>query len=266
MDIQAVKLVCFSPTGTSKVVLKAVAQGLGADNPELVDITLPEARGQSLSASADELLVLAVPVYSGRVPQLVCDWLEGAVLDTTPTACIVVYGNRAFEDALLELTDMVKARGGVPVAGAAFIGEHSFSGADAPIAVARPDESDLDKAREFGARLGQTMQSIASVGDAQDLAVPGNRPYRERTSWPLIDYIMAGDDCIQCGICARVCPVGAIDPEDSRKVDKEACIYCCACVKNCPTGSRAIQPSKLMDVAKMLSEKFQEPKEPEFFF
>lgn len=266
MDIKAVHLVCFSPTGTSRAVLKAVARGLGRDDARLVDITRPEVREQSLKAGADELLILAVPVHVGRVPQLVCDWLDGMELQRTPTACIVVFGNREFEDALLELMDIVRQRGGVPVAGAAFIAEHSYSNDETPIAVARPDEADLAKAEAFGRDVVQAVAGLASAEAAPDLEVPGNRPYRERMSRDLEGCIEAGDDCIQCGLCARVCPVRAIDPEDSRKVNLDVCIVCCACVKNCPTKARTVQPSWLKDVAVMLSEKFQEPKQPVFFF
>ena len=45
----------------------------------------------------------------------------------TPAVCVVVYGNRAYDDALLELKDILTERGCRPIAGAAFIGEHSFS-------------------------------------------------------------------------------------------------------------------------------------------
>ena len=138
MKIQSVKLACFSPTGTSKSIIKAVAQGLGREDAKLVDITEAAQRKKPLNISRDELLVVAVPVYAGRVPVLVSGWLNTLKADQAPAVCVVVYGNREYEDALLELGDIIKKQGGVPLAGAAFIGEHSFSSDDTPIAVGPP--------------------------------------------------------------------------------------------------------------------------------
>jgi ferredoxin/flavodoxin len=265
MEIRALKLVCFSPTGTSRAVVEAVGRGIGGDTVELVDITRPGARTRRLETVRDELLVVAVPVYVGRVPELAREWLWTIEADATPAVCIVVYGNRAIDDALLELTDIVRERGGIPVAGAAFIGEHSFSSADTPIAAGRPDADDLQWAELFGRTVRRRVSATATGRPAPRLAVPGNRPYRERQPKPPGVCSAAGDACVQCGACAEVCPVGAIDPRDSAVVEDHECILCCACVKSCPEGARAVQASWLIDVAVQLSETCSARKEPEGF-
>lgn len=265
MDIKAVKLVCFSPTGTSWALLKAVAQGLD-QGAEWVDITRPEVRAEPLGAAADELLVIAVPVYGGRVPLLAARWLERLQADNTPMACVVVYGNRAFEDALLELTDLVRAGGGVPVAGAAFVAEHSFSSDERPIAVGRPDAADLERAEDFGRRLGERVATLVEADQVPALAVPGDRPYKERKAREPVEFIAVSDDCVQCGLCAQVCPVEAIDSEDSRVTDLVKCIRCCACIKVCPQQARSLMPSWIMDAATWLTTNCADRKEPEFFF
>ena len=45
------------------------------------------------------------------------------------------------------------------------------------------------------------------------------------------------DKCVKCGLCARLCPMGSIDPADVSNVAGK-CIKCCACVKKCPTGAK----------------------------
>jgi ferredoxin len=265
VDIRSLKLVCFSPTGTSRAVVEAVGRGIGHDSVELVDITRPEGRMRRLETAADELLVVAVPVHVGRVPELACRWLETLEADRTPAVCLVVYGNREFDDALLELTDIITERGGRPIAAAAFIGEHSFSSANTPIAVARPDAADLSQAELFGHAVRTKLECLAPDGRVPGLDVPGHRPYRERLPRLSVDFIAVGDGCVQCGACAEVCPAGAIDAEDSARVNRDGCIYCCACVKSCPESARTMLAPMLKDIARRLSEQYRARKEPERF-
>ena len=265
MDIQTVKLACFSPTGTSRAVIKAVAQGLGLGDAEMIDATQAEARTKPLRASADDLLVVAVPVYAGRVPVVLRDWLRNIQAEQTPAVCIVVYGNREYEDALLELRDILKQQGAVPLAGAAFIGEHSFSSEKTPIAVGRPDEKDLALAREFGRKVAEKVAAVQSIGQEPELSVPGDFPYKKFTPLPALDFIAVSDECVQCGDCAEACPTGAIAPDDGTKTDPEKCIKCCACIKVCPEGARSMKPSPFMDKAKQLNETCAARKEPELY-
>ena len=127
MKIDSVKLAYFSPTGTTKAVLHGIALGINPSKMELIDVTTPQARQEPLKTAEHELLVVGVPVYMGRVPALLNEWLNAIDAQDTPTVCVVVYGNRAYENALLELKDTVTKSGCIPIAGAAYIGEHSFS-------------------------------------------------------------------------------------------------------------------------------------------
>ena len=87
-----------------------------------------------MKTAEDELLVVGVPVYMGRVPELLMEWLHAVKASGSPAVSVVVYGNRAFEDSLIELEDILTERGCISIAGAAYIGEHSFSSPETPIA------------------------------------------------------------------------------------------------------------------------------------
>ena len=265
MKFQSVKLVCFSPTGTTKKVVQAIAQGIGMGNVELMDITTPEARKRHLKTSENDLLVVGVPVYMGRVPALLGEWLHAIEARRTPAVCVVVYGNRAYENALLELKDILTEQGCIPFAGAAYIGEHSFSSSERPTAEGRPDASDLNHAELFGRKIGEMLQSVSSADELSELQVPGSLPYGGITELWSVDFIAVSDECIQCGICAQVCPVGAVDPDDSRAIDQEKCVTCCACIKNCPQSARTMKEGPVMDAAIRLITLYKERKEPEFF-
>lgn len=265
MAIDSVKLVYFSPTGTTKAVVTGIARGTGAGTVETVDLTRPAARVQPLQVTAKDLLIIGVPVYMGRVPAILTDWLNAIRACNTPAVCVVVYGNRTYEDALLELKNIVTACGCIPVAGAGFIGEHSFSDAGTPTAQGRPDADDLARAEEFGRNIRKKLAPAASVTELHEVQVPGMVPYRGDSRLWTVDFIEVSDACNQCGACARFCPAGAIDAGDSRRIDTKRCITCCACIRSCPQGARSMKPGLVKDAQLRLHTLYHERREPECF-
>jgi ferredoxin len=265
MKIESVKSVCFSPTGTTKAVVQGIAHGINPGTMELIDITRPDARKQPLLASENELLVIGVPVYMGRVPALLNEWLNAIQAHNTHTVCVVVYGNRVYDDALLELKNIVTKCGCIPIACAAYIGEHSFSNSETPTAQGRPDKDDLHHAEVFGQKIREKLQSVSSISQVSDVHVPGTYPYGGVTKLWIVDFITVSDECSQCGICAEKCPVGAVDAENSRLIDMEKCITCCACIKNCPQNARSMKPGLVKDASVRLHTLYTQRKEPECF-
>jgi len=262
MRVKGTKLVYYSPTGASRKIAEAVAGGLGKTHGR-VDLTSPE-ESLGVVLGRDELAVIAVPVYGGRVPVTAAKRLMAVKGEGGPAVILVVYGNRAFEDALVELKDIAVGQGFRPVAAAAFIGEHSFSTGDTPIAQGRPDEADLRKAAAFGVDVKRKLGTIK--GEIPDLRVPGNRPYKERSS-PSEGTSPETDPatCILCGACAKACPTGAVTVAEAVSTIKELCTRCTACIKACPTGARAWVHPGVKKTATWLHTSFGDRKEPETF-
>ncbi|HOX34951.1 MAG TPA: EFR1 family ferrodoxin [Methanoregulaceae archaeon] len=273
MQFQALKLVYFSPTGTTKKIVEDIARGIDHGSVEVIDITRPDARQVRLQTSENDLLIVGVPVYLGRIPALAGEWLRTLQANDTPAVGVVVYGNRAYDDALIELADILKDRGCRPVAGAAFIGQHSFSTDTTPTAEGRPDARDREFAEAFGKNVGEKLQAAPSPGTVPEMQFPGIRPYRMETCHPYkkgtpfwnVDFIAVSDACTQCGTCAEGCPVGAVDPADSRVIDTERCITCCACIRRCPVHAKTIKPGLVMDASLRLYSNCRDRKEPECF-
>ena len=264
--MQSLKLVYFSPTGTTKAVVQGISRGINQCSVEIIDITRPDARKKPLQTSENELLVIAVPVYMGRVPALLMEWLQAIKAQKTPVVCVVVYGNKVYDDALLELKNIMTKCGCKPIACAAYIGEHSFSSSETPTAEGRPDTRDLNHAELFGRKINEKLLSVSSVDHISDINIPGNYPYRGVTKLWSVDFIAISNECTQCGICAEGCPVGAIDPENSVLIDTEKCIMCCACIKSCPQNARTMKTGPVKDAAIRLNKLYNERKKPVFFF
>jgi ferredoxin len=261
MKPSKVELIYYSPTGTSKKVLEGIAKGLGVKDVEQIDLTPYEAATKSYSVPTGNLAVIAVPVYGGRVPIVAAQRLKTVKGNGTPAVIVTLYGNRAFEDALIEMKDIATEQGFKPVAGAAFIGEHSFSTDATPIAVGRPDKEDLEKAKTFGEKVKTKVEGIEKPVEVK---VPGNRPYRERNPVPRSPETTP-ETCTLCGACAEVCPTNAITVTDKVETVKENCSACSACVKACQTGARVWKNEMVKKASLILVTNYSKRREPEFF-
>jgi ferredoxin len=265
MNRDTVKLVYFSPTQTTKKILQGIAQGMSISRIEHLDLTPPQAATQLLGEIADELTILGAPVHAGRLPIEAVRRLRRLKARGAPVVLVVVYGNREYEDALLELKNLAGEQGFRPIAAGAFIGEHSYSTNGTPIAVGRPDEADLNKARQFGERVLGKILNGQGLDRMAALEVPGNFPYKERMKRPMEAPTTREALCTHCGTCASVCPTAAVVVENSVITEPERCIICQACVKNCPTGARVMEVERIKKVADWLSTNYARRKEPEIF-
>lgn len=261
MKPETIHTVVFSPTGTSKKIASAVARGIAsaagaapAEAAPLKTIDRTHTAGQPVTLPADTVAVIAAPVYGGHVAPTAVKRLETLRGEGTPAVVLAVYGNRAFEKAAAELAQLAVRQGFVPVAAAAFVGEHSYSTPETPVAAGRPDAQDLAEAAAFGAAVRKKLDAgdltpvdAARLKDVRTPLLPMLRfirfvlNYRRRQKKSPVVYLPAGnaDLCTHCGRCAAVCPTQAIARGDEVHTDPARCIRCCACVKGCPVGARS---------------------------
>jgi len=264
MQVEEVRLAYFSPTQTTKKVVQAVARGAGG-RPIDDDLTLPEAKTRAIAPVDEGLAVLGAPVYGGRIPQDAALRLRRLQGNQTPAVVVVVYGNREYDDALLELCDLAVERGFRPVAAGAFIGEHSFHRDETPIAGGRPDGADLALAERLGAQTGSMLAAAGAVEDLSLVQVPGNHPYRDGGKPLGLAPETIAEQCGACGSCVEVCPTAAITVDEVAQTEAGLCIMCCACVRACPRDARAVRAERVLQGAARLSTTCAEPKQPVVF-
>ncbi len=247
----------FSPTGTSKRGCVAIANALKAGAGQ-IDVTIgKEIHKQEFTN--DEVVIFGAPVYGGRVFKGLEKRLKQIKGNKTPCVITVTYGNRDYDDALLELADIASAQGFIPIAGAALIGEHTFG----RIQVGRPNVNDIDEDITFAKNILKKLQT----GDSNYLQLPGNRPYIYGAEGmkPVGFIPNTNENCTSCGLCAEQCPEGAIDSEDYSKIDANKCISCFRCIRSCPVNAKNMETAAYKNFAENFSKKMANPRENQFF-
>lgn len=256
---QTVNLVYFSPTHTTQQVVTRIAEGLGAAEVIHHDLTLPQ--GKLDAVIEDGVVILGAPVYAGRVPELFLQRISGLTARRLPAVLVALYGNREFEDALVELRDEAAARGFQVIAAGAFIGEHSYSTAERPIAAGRPDDDDLATAFGFGRQVADKLEQ----GNLDTPFIAGNVPYRERVKLGGVAPETLPEACTLCGNCAAVCPTGIITVSTEVTTAAENCVMCCACIKGCGFQARVFNHPRIEERRAMLYGNCRTPKTPQVF-
>ena len=220
----------FSPTGGTKKVALALAKGFAAPFEEIDLIKQPE-KLQEIQFEKDDVCLVAVPAYGGRIPAGVAELFAQVSGMNAKVAPIAVFGNRAIDDTLSELQDVLEREGFVCVAGVEAAAEHSLM---RQFAKGRPDQEDEQELMRFGAQIREKLSD--SKGGAMKL--PGSHgQYKKYGGVPLKPR--TSRKCAACGLCAKECPAQAIPKDNPRITDREKCISCMHCVSVCPRKARS---------------------------
>ena len=236
--------IVFSPTGGTQKVAALLTEALGGEVTH-VDLTDSKLAFHTIQLTQDDVAVISVPSYGGRVPATAVERLATLNGQGARAVLVCVYGNRAYEDTLVELEDAANQAGFQVIAAVATIAEHSIV---RQFAAGRPDAQDAQQ---------------LSAGFTSKPAIPGNRPYKKAGSVGMVPK--PTKECINCGICTSKCPVQAIDKENSKKVDEKACISCMRCISVCPHSARKLNPVMLSAASLMLKKTCSERKACELF-
>lgn len=247
MERKKVWAVYFSATDTTKKTVLTIADEaarlLGAEREDY-DFTLPGMRENGFAAGKDDLVIFGTPVYAGRVPNVLLKYLATIQGNGALAVPVVLFGNRNFDDGLIELRDILENTGFHTVAAAAFVGEHSFS---KTLAAGRPDADDMKEALAFAGKVAEKVKGLPEGEAPAPVEVDGvPHPYRgyyqpRDRKGVSIDIrkvkSLVSDACDDCKICADVCPMGSISHENVREYTG-ICIKCGACIKKCPKQAR----------------------------
>ena len=242
--------IVFSPTGGTEKVAQIIGKQW-SENPVKIDLSDAKADFTKCEITEQDMVLIAMPSFGGRAPAVAIERLKQIAGNRAKCTLVCVYGNRAYEDTLVEMEDAAKECGFQVAAAIAAVAEHSIM---PQYAANRPDTSDQNQLRDYADQIADKA-GIAS-------AIPGNRPYKKAGGAGLVPK--PDKSCVKCGACAQTCPVQAIDPV-SFTADSKACISCMRCMKQCPKNASKVNDLMVSAAAFAIKKACSVRKENELF-
>lgn len=219
----------FSATDTTSHCVNYICQGLGLKPTSTInladgfDVDFPD-------FTSEDIVIVAAPVYGGRIPARVAESFARLKGNNAIAIALAVFGNRDYDDALLEISDILNSKNFRIVGSGAFIGQHSIF---TKVGVGRPDLDDEQELLHFG----KTCKKAIEENKFGNIQVKGNRPYKKIAGVP-VHPKGSQAKCIKCGKCVSSCPVDAISIEKPWETDDSKCLTCGRCIHVCSQNAR----------------------------
>lgn len=247
----------FSPCGGTERIVHAFCKEWKEEVIE-IDLSNPDCTGKNTPLCEKDICIIAMPSYGGRAPEAALQRLQAIQGNHAAAILICSYGNRAYEDTLLEMKESAQACGFVCRAAVAAVAEHSIMHV---YGTARPDAQDQKELAAFGCAVKEHLKN--EIDSGTQLFVPGNHPYKSYGGVPLKP--LTDKRCTSCGLCAAKCPVQAISKEHPNKTDTDTCISCMRCIAICPMHARSLHKLLLAASVKKLKKACETRKNNDLF-
>lgn len=252
--------VYFSAKGTTEICAEYIGSNLNMEVKSYNWCSDP--CKTALEIPSEDILLFSMPVYGGFIPQICVHMAENLKGNNSPAVITAVYGNRHYDNALLQMKDILEKQGFQVIAAGAFLAEHSIFPS---VGTGRPDDQDKEAMAEFAEKCRELLAK-GNFQQYKEIEVPGEPGY-DAASFKGVPLKPVGDKtCVKCQKCVSVCPQNAIDPDSPRKTDSELCISCGACISACPVGARNYHGTVYKMAELQFKKKCSEYRYPEAYY
>lgn len=227
----------FSATGNTKRMAEALAERL---QDELLDLLPRIKNGDCSEIRSEQPFVICSPVYVSELPAFVADYLKKASFRGSREV-YGVFTNGGYSGIAGGQLKRIVRRKKLQFKGYAefkLVSNHITNKSHRDLS----DEEIRERFRAALLRADDAARVIRS-GDC----------FRNRRIF-LLEYLVtlplapvffrlnqgtkgfrAGDRCISCGKCERLCPMNMIELRDGKPVwNADHCAHCMSCIQNCP--------------------------------
>lgn len=229
-------MICyFSGTGNSQRAAKQIAR-ICQDQVFSINNSLKKGPGQTLHS--DSSFVFVVPTYAWRIPRVVEQWIRDTTFTGSKSAYFVLTCGSDFGNAARYANSLCQEKG------------FSFWGLSGVVMpenyVAMFPTPDQTEAARILAEAEPHISQLADyIKGGLPLPAPPIKLLDKLKSGPVTPLFYSlfvrdkgftvTEDCVDCGLCARRCPLGNITMENKKPVWHGNCTHCMACIGGCPT-------------------------------
>lgn len=263
MNVTHVYAVYFSPTGNTRHMVCSFAKEVAneLDCPYTpISLDLPSEREAIHRFSQTDLVIVGGPTYAGKLPnKLLSTYQEKLQGNGALAVGLVTFGNRSFDNSLAELCATLETNGFHTLSAGAFVCTHAFSQHLAPN---RPNENDMSQLMELAHDTAQKLCHLSALPPAIQVAGVADAPYyipkgidNQPTKFLKAKPQTNQERCVQCGLCAKNCPMGSISLENPADVTG-VCIKCQRCIHNCPNQAKYFDDPAFLSHVQMLEKNY----------
>ncbi len=227
----------FTATGNSLYVARRIGGEL---------LSIPQLMKKDEIVIEDDAVGIVCPVYCGEMPKMVREYMKKARIKTDYFFFINTYGmqDTVAKQNAASVSQKVGLR--LDYCESVVMVDNFLPGFEMKDQIDRSGEKKIEEQIDKicnAINKRETNQVDLSFKKKAEMAVVHNTMAKMiLTGKSALSYIV-NDDCIRCGICAKVCPANNITVSDHVEFS-DHCEVCYACLHNCPKNAIHMKSEK----------------------
>ena len=228
----------FTATGNCLYIARRVGGTL---------LSIPQMMLQDRIEVCDDAVGIVAPVYAGEMPMMVKTFLSSAEIKTDYFFFLYTYG-MACGEAFAHVKQLCDEKG----LKLSYVSSVQMVDNYLP-SFEMQNQIDTLPQKDVEGQVARIIRDIEVRKETPIKITPAVKAKMAMLRKMLANRILRGDtakryivtdQCIQCGICAKVCPANNITVTESEVTFADRCEVCYACLHNCPQNALHMREQK----------------------